>query len=311
MNPSTTTATTAAAEIAHTARSVAFPALASSAPESSVGTSDEFTDRVFDTLASPDHAEPTASDARAMSKVLFDRLRVLEEGTHEYQYVRNTLIELNLPLVRFVAGRYRSRHESIEEMVQVGTIGLIKAIDRFDASFGTEFPTFAIPTISGEIKRFFRDTSWAVHVPRRLQELRLELARARDAFTGRFDREPTPAELAEYLDLSIEEVTEGLTAAAGYSAASLDAPTSEDGPGDGYSGRSSYVDPGYEVAENLHVLKPLLAALPERDREIVSMRFGQELTQAQIGARLGISQMHVSRLLSRILTRLRTELLAD
>ncbi|MFI6980441.1 SigB/SigF/SigG family RNA polymerase sigma factor [Embleya sp. NPDC050154] len=258
-----------------------------------------------------DMAEVTASDARAMSKVLFDRLRVLEEGTHEYQYVRNTLIELNIPLVRFVAARYRSRHETTEEMVQVGTIGLIKAIDRFDASFGTEFPTFAIPTISGEIKRFFRDTSWAVHVPRRLQELRLELARARDAFTCEFDREPTPGELAERLGLSVEEVTEGLTAAAGYSAASLDAPAGDDGPTESYATRSSFVDPGFEIAENLHVLKPLLAALPERDRAIVSMRFGEELTQAQIGERLGISQMHVSRLLNRILTRLRADILAD
>ncbi|WP_406288914.1 SigB/SigF/SigG family RNA polymerase sigma factor [Embleya sp. NBC_00896] len=258
-----------------------------------------------------DPAEVTAGDARAMSKVLFDRLKVLEEGTHEYQYVRNTLIELNIPLVRFVAARYRSRHESTEEMVQVGTIGLIKAIDRFDSSFGTEFPTFAIPTISGEIKRFFRDTSWAVHVPRRLQELRLELAKARDAFAAEFDREPTAGELAERLGLTTEQVTEGLTASAGYAASSLDAPAGADGPGEIYAARASFVDPGFETAENLHVLKPLIAALPQRDRDIVSMRFGQELTQAQIGERLGISQMHVSRLLNRILTRLRTELLAE
>ncbi|MFI6584266.1 SigB/SigF/SigG family RNA polymerase sigma factor [Embleya sp. NPDC050493] len=296
MNPSATTASTAAAEAVYAA-----PPVAPSAAEPPV----------VDLPVVEDMSEVTASDARAMSKVLFDRLKVLEEGTHEYQYVRNTLIELNIPLVRFVAARYRSRHESTEEMVQVGTIGLIKAIDRFDSSFGTEFPTFAIPTISGEIKRFFRDTSWAVHVPRRLQELRLELARARDAFTCEFDREPTPAELAERLGLSVEEVTEGLTAAAGYSAASLDAPAGDDGPAESYAVRSSFVDPGFEIAENLHVLKPLLAALPQRDRDIVSMRFGEELTQAQIGERLGISQMHVSRLLNRILTRLRAELLAD
>ncbi|MFE2866418.1 SigB/SigF/SigG family RNA polymerase sigma factor [Embleya sp. NPDC059259] len=296
MNPSATTACTAAEEATGAALPVA-PAAA--APP------------VVELPIVEDMADVTASDARAMSKVLFDRLKVLEEGTHEYQYVRNTLIELNIPLVRFVAARYRSRHESTEEMVQVGTIGLIKAIDRFDASFGTEFPTFAIPTISGEIKRFFRDTSWAVHVPRRLQELRIELARARDAFTNEFDREPTPGELAERLGIGIEEVTEGLTAAAGYSAASLDAPAGDNGPAESYAMRSSFVDPGYEIAENLHVLKPLLAALPQRDRDIVSMRFGEELTQAQIGERLGISQMHVSRLLSRILTRLRGELLAE
>ncbi|MEU0939777.1 SigB/SigF/SigG family RNA polymerase sigma factor [Embleya sp. NPDC005971] len=258
-----------------------------------------------------DPGSVTATDARAMSKVLFDRLRVLQEGTHEYQYVRNTLIELNIPLVRFVAGRFRSRPETSEEMVQVGTIGLIKAIDRFDPAFDVEFPTFAVPTISGEIKRFFRDTSWAVHVPRRLQELRLELARARDAFTAAHDRRPTSAELADKLGLAVEDVVEGLTAAAGYSAASLDAPAGDDGPAEVPSGRASFVDPGYELAENLHALRPLIAALPQRDRDILSMRFGRELTQAQIGEHLGVSQMHVSRLLARTLTRLRTELLAD
>jgi len=254
----------------------------------------------------------TASDARAMSKVLFERLKALEEGTHEYQYVRNTLIELNIPLVRFVVSRFRSRPESTEEMVQVGTIGLIKAIDRFDSGFGTEFPTFAIPTISGEIKRFFRDTSWSVHVPRRLQELRLELARTRDAFTFEFDREPTPVELAERMGVSVEEVNDGLIAAAGYSAASLDAPAGDDeGPAQAYSARASFVDPGYAMAENLHALKPLIAELAPREREILSMRFGQELTQSQIGDRLGISQMHVSRLISRTIATLRTGLLAD
>ncbi|MFJ8745383.1 SigB/SigF/SigG family RNA polymerase sigma factor [Embleya sp. NPDC127516] len=258
-----------------------------------------------------DPGSVSATDARAMSKVLFDRLRVLEEGTHEYQYVRNTLIELNIPLVRFVAGRFRSRPETTEEMVQVGTIGLIKAIDRFDPSFDVEFPTFAVPTISGEIKRFFRDTSWAVHVPRRLQELRLELAKARDAFTIEHDREPTPAELAHRLGIGVEEVVEGLAAAAGYTAASLDAPATDDGPTEVHASRASFVDPGYDLAENLHALKPLIAALPQRERDILSMRFGQDLTQSQIGERLGISQMHVSRLLARTLTGLRTQLLAD
>ncbi|MGW9209707.1 SigB/SigF/SigG family RNA polymerase sigma factor [Embleya sp. NPDC055664] len=246
-----------------------------------------------------------------MSKVLFDRLGVLEEGTHEYQYVRNTLIELNIPLVRFVAGRFRSRPETTEEMVQVGTIGLIKAIDRFDPSFDVEFPTFAVPTISGEIKRFFRDTSWSVHVPRRLQELRLEPVKARDAFTTEHDREPIPAELANRLGLAVEEVVEGLTAAAGYTAASLDAPVGGDGPAEANASRAAFVDPGYDLAENLHDLKPLIAALPPRDRDILSVRFGRELTQSQIGERLGISRMHVSRLLARTLARLRTELLAD
>ncbi|MFI1385792.1 SigB/SigF/SigG family RNA polymerase sigma factor [Embleya sp. NPDC020886] len=270
------------------------------------------TDSPADTALVEDTAGPSAaSDARAMSRVLFDRLKSLEEGTSERQYVRNTLIELNLPLVRFVASRYRSRREETQEIVQVGTIGLIKAIDRFDPAFGYEFPTFAVPTISGEIKRFFRDHTWAVHVPRRLQELRIELAEARDTFTAEHDREPGAAELAARLGLDVAQVTEGLTAAAGYTAESLDAPASEDGPLPAHAARASFVDPGFARVEDLHALKPLIAALPERERTILALRFGRELTQSQIAERLGLSQMQVSRLLGRTLAGLRTGLLAD
>ncbi|MYS83948.1 SigB/SigF/SigG family RNA polymerase sigma factor [Embleya scabrispora] len=258
-----------------------------------------------------DAGPPTRSDARAMSKLLFERLKALEEGTPERQYARNTLIELNLPLVRFVAARHGSRREEAQEIVQVGTIGLIKAIDRFDPAFGYEFPTFAVPTISGEIKRFFRDNTWAVHVPRRLQELRLELAEARDAFTAEHDREPTAADLAARLDLDVAQVIEGLAAAAGYTADSLDAPAADDGPLQAHAARASFVDPGFARVEDLHALKPLIAALPERERTILALRFGRELTQSQIAERLGISQMHVSRLLGRTLAGLRTGLLAD
>jgi RNA polymerase sigma factor (sigma-70 family) len=122
---------------------------------------------------------------------MFARLAVLEEGTEEYQYVRNTLIELNMALVRFAARRFSNRTEQIEDILQVGTIGLIKAIDRFDPDYGVEFVTFAIPTITGEIKRFFRDTNWSVRVPRRLQELRIDLAKATDALAAELDRAPT------------------------------------------------------------------------------------------------------------------------
>jgi RNA polymerase sigma-B factor len=258
--------------------------------------------------------EPTRvspSDARALSKDLFNRLTELEEGTHDYQYVRNTLIELNISLVKFAAARFRTRSESMEDIIQVGTIGLIKAIDRFELSREVEFPTFAVPYIVGEIKRFFRDTSWAVRVPRRLQELRLDLAKARDELSQELDRSPTVAEFAQRLKISEEEVLEGLVAANSYSASSLDAQIEEDESASPLADRLGEPDAALELIEDFHSLAPLLAELGERDRLILQLRFAEEMTQAQIGAELGISQMHVSRLLARTLGRLRAGLLTE
>jgi RNA polymerase sigma-B factor len=267
---------------------------------------------VSDTAELPwieDAGKVAPQDARAMSKLFFDRLQVLEEGTREYQYARNTLIEMNLSLVRFAASRFRNRGgDDLEDIIQVGTIGLIKAIDRFDLSREVEFATFAVPYIVGEIKRFFRDTTWSVHVPRRLQELRVELAKAKEQLSAKLDRDPTVAELATHLDLSEEEIIEGLVAANGYSAGSLDTPSADSESGSeqrAYADLLGEDDPGMESVENLHTLAPLLRQLDEREQKIVRMRFGQEMTQAQIGAELGVSQMHVSRLLSRIVQRLR------
>ncbi|MHA6757351.1 RNA polymerase sigma factor SigF [Streptacidiphilus sp. PAMC 29251] len=268
---------------------------------------------LFPELDLSDPRNSTGPDARAMSKVLFARLTELEEGTHEYQYVRNTLIELNLTLVKFAARRFKTRSEPMEDIIQVGTIGLIKAIDRFDLDQQVEFPTFAMPTIVGEIKRFFRDTSWAVHVPRRLQELRLALAKAVDELTFSIGRPPTHAELAAHLEISEDEVREGLVAANGYSVSSIDAgaPGEEGDEGTSFTARLGEVDPGVEMVENLESLKPLMAQLGERDKAIISMRFGAEMTQSEIGAVLGVSQMQVSRLLSRALGRLRDQLLVQ
>ncbi|MFF2045429.1 SigB/SigF/SigG family RNA polymerase sigma factor [Kitasatospora sp. NPDC058170] len=254
------------------------------------------------------------TDARQLSKVLFVRLRAAEEGTAEYSYVRGTLIELNMALVKFAASRFSHRKEPFEDLLQVGTIGLIKAIDRFDPSFEVEFSTFALPTISGEIKRFFRDTGWMVHVPRRLQELRLVLAKTSDAMEQLLDRAPTPGELAAHLGLTEDEVREGLIASQAQSAASLDAPAPGRDQTDGgtaLTDRIAQEEGAFETVLCLEALKPVLAALPERDRTILSLRFGADLTQGEIGRRLGISQMHVSRLLSRILTGLRAELQAE
>ncbi|MES4906660.1 MULTISPECIES: RNA polymerase sigma factor SigF [unclassified Streptomyces] len=250
-------------------------------------------------------------DARALSKTLFERLEALEEGTHEYAYVRNTLVELNLALVKFAASRFRSRSEPMEDIVQVGTIGLIKAIDRFELSRGVEFPTFAMPTIVGEIKRFFRDTSWSVRVPRRLQELRLDLAKAGDELAQRLDRAPTAAELAERLGLTTAEVIEGMAASNAYTASSLDAQPEEDDSEGALADRIGYEDHGLEGIEYVESLKPLIADLPPRDRKILSLRFVANMTQSEIGDELGISQMHVSRLLSRTLVRLRRGLMVE
>ncbi|MFF3993875.1 RNA polymerase sigma factor SigF [Streptomyces cyaneofuscatus] len=256
-------------------------------------------------------------DARSLSALFFQQLQVLEEGTHEYQYARNTLIEMNLSLVQFAAKRYRNRGDGqMEDIIQVGTIGLIKAIDRFELSREVEFTSFAIPYIVGEIKRFFRDSTWSVHVPRRLQELRVTLAKAKEELTSTLGHDPGVAELAAHLDIPEEEVIDGLIASNGYTAGSIDLPLggTEQGAsdsGNSYADITGDCDPGMELVENLHALAPLLETLEPRDREIVRMRFGQEMTQAQIGEHLGISQMHVSRLLSRLLATLREGMLTQ
>ncbi|MGO4463255.1 RNA polymerase sigma factor SigF [Streptomyces sp. M-16] len=261
--------------------------------------------------------EMAPADARELSKVFFRRLRTLEEGTPEYQYVRNTLIEMNASLVQYAVRRFRGRGENgdIEDIVQVGTIGLIKAIDRFDPDRENEFSTLAMPYITGEIKRHFRDTTWAVRVPRRLQELRIDIAKAKEELTVKLDRSPTVADLAAHLDLTDEQVIEGLVAANGHTSGSLDAPQSEhgDGPAEGHTLADvmGEEEPAMELVEDIQTLAPLLEQLSDRERAMLRMRFGEELTQAQIGAELGISQMQVSRLLTRLLAHLRASMLAD
>ncbi|MFB6703356.1 SigB/SigF/SigG family RNA polymerase sigma factor [Streptomyces sp. NPDC056333] len=261
-----------------------------------------------------DGGKVAPTDARVLTRLFLDRLQVLEEGTHEFQYVRNTLIEMNLSLVAFAARRFRNRTSSeMEDVIQVGSIGLIKAIDRFDLSREVEFTSFAIPYIIGEIKRFFRDTTWAVHVPRRLQELRVALAKSKEALSTTLGRTPTVGELADHLDLTEEEVVEGLVAANGYAARSIDASGGNDESSDRgptYADTMGDVDPALDLFEDLHTLGPLLQELDDRERTIIELRFGQEMTQAEIGRELSLSQMHISRLLTRTLTKLRIGLLA-
>ncbi|MEU3793282.1 RNA polymerase sigma factor SigF [Streptomyces fructofermentans] len=291
-----TTGTTAAARAAEAAEATgAAPGRAAELPE----------------IADPSQVAP--KDARQLTRMFLDRLAVLEEGTPEYQYARNTLVEMNVSLVRFAAARFRNRDSGqMEDVVQVGTIGLIKAIDRFDLTREVEFTSFAIPYIVGEIKRFFRDTSWAVHVPRRLQEARIALAKATEELRSRLGRTPTVAELSQLMCLTEEEVNEARLASNGYASSSLDAAISTGD--DGETALADFLgadDTALELVEDFNALAPLIAGLDERERRIIHMRFIEELTQAQIGERLGVSQMHVSRLLNRTLARLREGMLTS
>ncbi|GAA0315725.1 RNA polymerase sigma factor SigF [Streptomyces turgidiscabies] len=260
-------------------------------------------------IADPSKVAP--KDARELSKLFFDQLTVLEEGTPEYQFARGTLIEMNMSLVRYAAGRFRSRGpEEMEDVVQVGMIGLIKAIDRFELTREVEFASFAVPYIVGEIKRFFRDTTWAVHVPRRLQEARVQLARASEELHGRLGRTPTISELSELMSLPEDEVVEAQLASNGYKSASLDAAMS--GSEDGEAALADFIgdeDAALGLVEDFHALAPMIAELDVRERQIIHWRYVDELTQAQIGERLGVSQMHVSRLITRLLARLRAGML--
>ncbi|MGV9703321.1 RNA polymerase sigma factor SigF [Streptomyces sp. NPDC003483] len=258
-----------------------------------------------------DPSQVSPKDARQLSKLFFDQLAVLEEGTREYQYVRDTLIEMNITLVQYAASRFRSRSsDEMEDIVQVGTIGLIKAIDRFELTREVEFTSFAVPYIVGEIKRFFRDTTWAVHVPRRLQEARIQLAKATEELRSRLGRMPTVKELSQLMSLSEEEVNEARLASNGYASSSLDATINA--TSDGEAALADFIgidDNALELVEDFHALAPLIAQLDDRERRIIHMRFVDELTQAQIGEHLGVSQMHVSRLLNRTLTKLREGML--
>ncbi|MFI8263077.1 SigB/SigF/SigG family RNA polymerase sigma factor [Streptomyces sp. NPDC085665] len=273
--------------------------------------------RIADLPRIEEPREVAPADARELSRVFFRRLRELPQGTPEHQYVRNALIEMNASLVQYAVRRFRGRGDGgdIEDIVQVGTIGLIKAIDRFEPARENEFATLAMPYITGEIKRHFRDTSWAVRVPRRLQELRLDIAKAKEQLTATLDRSPTVADLAGHLGLAEEDVIEGLVAANGHTTGSLDAPHAEhaDGSADGHTLADvmGEEEPALERVEDIQTLAPLLEQLSERERRMLGMRFGEELTQAQIGAALGISQMQVSRLLTRILAHLRASMLED
>ena len=248
---------------------------------------------------------------RGHARELFIRLSELPEGDPERLRIRGELVELHLPLVEYLARRFRNRGEWLDDLTQVATIGLIKSIDRFDLERGVEFSTYATPTIVGEIKRHFRDKGWAVRVPRRLQELKLALTKAIGDLAQRLGRAPTVAELAEHLQMSEEEVLEGLESANAYSTVSLDAPDSGDEDAPAVAESLGMIDEALEGVEYRESLKPLLERLPSREKKILLLRFFGNMTQSQIATELGISQMHVSRLLARTLAQLREGLTTE
>src|SRR5579859_7063215 len=254
-----------------------------------------------------EHASPDRTRARE----LFERLAELPAGDPERARIRGYLVELHLPLVEYLARRFRNRGEWLDDLTQVATIGLIKSIDRFDLERGVEFSTYATPTIVGEIKRHFRDKGWAVRVPRRLQELKLSLTKAIGELAQREGRAPTVSELAAHLQMTEEEVLEGLESANAYSTVSLDAPDSGDEDAPAVADSLGMIDEALEGVEYRESLKPLLERLPPREKKILLLRFFGNMTQSQIAAELGISQMHVSRLLARTLAQLREGLTVD
>ena len=251
------------------------------------------------------HEEAVASPSREHSRALFAQLAAAHSSAIDRSRARGELVELHLPLVEHCARRFLNRGEPLEDLVQVGTIGLIKAVDRYDAQRGVEFSTYAVPTILGEIKRHFRDKGWAIRVPRRLQELRMSIATATADLAQRLGRSPTPAEIADRLGVPVDDVLDGMESANAYATLSLDAPAGhEDGIG-------SILDLMGAADEALHhveireSVRPLIENLPPRERQIVMLRFFRQMTQSQIAEEVGISQMHVSRLLARTLAELR------
>jgi len=240
----------------------------------------------------------------------FERLAGLTEGP-ERQTLRDELVRLWLPMAERIAVRFRGRGESLEDLYQVAALGLVKAVDHYDPARGRAFEAYAVPTITGEVKRHFRDHMWTLHVPRRVQDLRNRVRGAvKELAQTTPGRAPTVAEIATHTRLSEDEVRTGMEALECFTALSLDA---EVAGTDGYALGDSLgsPDPGFDLVIDRAAVKPCLAALPERERTILYLRFFGGMTQSRIAEQLGISQMHVSRLLSGCFDRLREELLAE
>jgi RNA polymerase sigma-B factor len=249
--------------------------------------------------------ERSRSD-RERTHRLFAELSTLQPGSPRRQQVRDALVEIHLPLVRYLAHRFAGRGEPTDDLLQIGTIGLLQSIDRFEQERGLEFSTFATPNIVGEIKRHFRDRGPMVRVPRRLQELQSEVGVGINELSQRLGRAPTVAELAGHLKVSAEQIIEATDSARAYSAVPLDVPSASTGRTIAEDLVES--DSPLEHVELRHALRPVLAGLNERERQVLLLRFLENKTQSEIAQVLGISQVHVSRLLTKTLAELRDRL---
>ncbi len=288
------------------------PAVADAAPDVAEAAPEAGEEAAPEVVAAVPTARSTrTTHDRARARELFAVLAELPERAPQRKRARDELVEMHLPLVEYLARRFRNRGEPLEDLVQVATIGLLKSVDRFDLERGVEFSTYATPTIVGEVKRYFRDKGWAIRVPRRLQELKLALTKATSELSQRNGRSPTVAEIAVHLGLTEEEVLEGMESANAYSTVSLDAPDGGDDDSPAVADSLGVDDESLEGVEYRESIKPLLAQLAPRERKILILRFFGGMTQSQIAAEVGISQMHVSRLLSRTLVQLRESLLVD
>ncbi|MFI2374510.1 SigB/SigF/SigG family RNA polymerase sigma factor [Streptomyces sp. NPDC018964] len=258
------------------------------------------------TTAAPRRRHDDAPDTAA----LFTRLASLEEGP-ERDAVRDELVTAWLPMAHRIAGRFRDRGEAVEDLRQVAALGLVKAIDRFDPSRGA-FESYAVPTITGEVKRHFRDRMWALRVPRRVQELRNKVRVARRELTQNpGSPEPSVADIAAHTGLTEEEVGAGMEALESFSTLSLDAELSSDDDGYSLADTLGAADASYDIVVDRESAKEGLRRLPERERAILYMRFFEDMTQSRIADRLGISQMHVSRLISRSCARVRADVMGQ
>jgi RNA polymerase sigma-B factor len=242
---------------------------------------------------------------------LLKSLAALPGDDPRRESLRERVIETWYPLARHLAHRFHDRGEPMDDLVQIASIGLIKAIDRFDPEYGNDFAAYAVPTVVGEIRRHFRDHTWDVRVPRRLQELKLDINEATDVLSHRLGRSPTVADLAGYLERSEDEILEGLDGARAYSAVSLQTLVGGGEDGTELGEMFGVDDPDLASAEIRATIGPALDALAPREQRIVILRFFGNLTQTQIAERLGISQMHVSRLLARSLATMRGHLAAE